>query len=195
MHRFFSSGLPPGRIVRRVRETRPLQVPPLRVEAVRAQEEPIPNRMSLHRLPVEQLRRRDPAPRERVPRLAPLRQRDARPPRTTALHDRPLATLDLDARGPRGAWSPPGPGARSAQQLRPRRAAGPHQRHQPVAVRPVHGPVPGRRGRRAVGRTGAAQRPYERELHRACARPSTEPSPTPRRMWATTWAPARSSPC
>jgi len=32
--------------------------------------------------------------------------------------------------GPRGAGVRPGPGARSAQQLRPRRAAGPHQRHQ-----------------------------------------------------------------
>ena len=120
-----------------------------------------------HRLPREQLRRRDPAARERLPLVEAIRQRHARTARPAAVHHRPRPTVDLDAGGRSRTRIGPSTGPRGPQQLRPRRAAGAHRRHQSVAAGPVHGPMEGRRGLGALGGAVAAQRPHERGIHRA----------------------------
>ena len=126
-----------------------------------------PQPHGVHRLPGEQFRRGDPAARERLPAYEAVRQRHAREARATAVHDRPRPALDLDARSRGRPAISPGTGRRSPQQLRPRRAAGQDQRHQPVAVGPVYGPVQSRRSHRPLGRADPQQRPHERRLYGA----------------------------
>ena len=141
--------------------------PPLRVGVAEAAVDSVPNRMSFIGYLASNF---DAVIQPRVNgylSFEAIRQRHARTARPAAVHHRPRPAVDLDAGGRSRTRIGPCAGPRSPQQLRPRRAAGAHRRHQPVAAGPVHGPMEGRRGLGALGGAVAAQRPHERGIHRA----------------------------
>ena len=118
-----------------------------------------------HRLPGQQFQCGHPAPCQRIPHLQAIQQRHARQAGTIAFHHRSRPVVHHAALGTRVARIRAGTGSRGEEQLRTRGTAGPHQRHQPDAARPIYRPVCCGTGRRPLRRTDLQQRPSGGGLH------------------------------